>query len=94
MHVRTHARTHTHNSRCRDPHSTSWAGCTRACPCSQVRDRLAATRAHMEDLLAGREPSRPEGASSWYESEDEIAEPLMACYWWVLVQDRGGVGAG
>ena len=58
-----------------------------------VRDRLAATRRRMEDLLSGREPAGEAhggvgaggggggGAAPWYESEDELAEPLMACYW-------------
>ncbi|EFJ52200.1 hypothetical protein VOLCADRAFT_56464 [Volvox carteri f. nagariensis] len=48
-----------------------------------VRDRLAATRRRMEDLLSGREPSgSTDGGALWYEDEDELAEPLMACYWW------------
>lgn len=47
----------------------------------QVRDRLAATRRRMEDVLSGREPAV--GGEAWYESEDELAEPLMACYWCV-----------
>ncbi|GIL43148.1 hypothetical protein Vafri_973 [Volvox africanus] len=56
-----------------------------------VRDRLAATRRRMEDLLSGREPSAgPEGGALWYEGEDELAEPLMACYW-SLWECGGGV---
>ncbi|PNW85106.1 hypothetical protein CHLRE_03g171950v5 [Chlamydomonas reinhardtii] len=67
-----------------------------------VRDRLAATRRRMEDLLSGREPAGEAhggvgaggggggGAAPWYESEDELAEPLMACYW-SLWECGGGV---
>ncbi|GIL72820.1 hypothetical protein Vretimale_4503 [Volvox reticuliferus] len=57
----------------------------------RVRDRLAATRRRMEDLLSGREPSAPpEGGALWYENEDELAEPLLACYW-SLWQCGGGL---
>ncbi|KAG2450080.1 hypothetical protein HYH02_000184 [Chlamydomonas schloesseri] len=61
-----------------------------------VRDRLAATRRRMEDLLSGREPAAAaEGGAGgsgalWYENEDELAEPLMACYW-SLWECGGGV---
>ncbi|KAG2442798.1 hypothetical protein HXX76_002877 [Chlamydomonas incerta] len=55
-----------------------------------VRDRLAATRRRMEDLLSGREPAGDGGAALWYENEDELAEPLMACYW-SLWECGGGV---
>ncbi len=64
----------------------------------QVRDRLAATRRRMEDVLSGREPAV--GGEAWYESEDELAEPLMACYWCVGGGGRkaellwGATGAG
>jgi hypothetical protein len=35
----------------------------------------------MEDVLSGHEPSAATNALA-YDNEDELAEPLMACYWW------------
>lgn len=45
---------------------------------SHVRQKLINTRKRMEDLLAGTEPDPNE---EWYETEEELAEPLIACYW-------------
>ncbi len=44
----------------------------------QVRQRLINTRRRMEDLLAGNQPS---GTADCYETTEELAAPLLACYW-------------
>ena len=44
----------------------------------QVRQRLINTRRRMEDLLAGNQPS---DTADCYETTEELAAPLLACYW-------------
>lgn len=79
-------------------------------PVAQVRDRLAATRRRMEDLLAGREPAAVEAGSfdaprpgnglhigapdQHYQNVDEIAGPLMACYWSLWECGSGQIADG
>ena len=44
----------------------------------QVRQRLISTRRRMEELLAGNQPG---DADDCFESTEELAAPLLACYW-------------
>ena len=44
----------------------------------QVRQRLINTRRRMEDLLAGNQPS---DSDEFFESTDDLAAPLLSCYW-------------
>jgi phosphoenolpyruvate carboxylase len=53
----------------------------------EVRSRLLATRRRMEELLAGQVPAAD---GDWYESEDQLLEPLLACYW-SLWECGGGI---
>lgn len=53
----------------------------------EVRQRLVATRKRMEELLAGHVP---DSDADWYESEDQLLEPLLACYW-SLWECGGGI---
>jgi len=48
------------------------------CHVAQVRQRLIITRRRMEDLLAGNQPS---DTADCYETTEELAAPLLACYW-------------
>ena len=53
----------------------------------EVRQRLLATRRRMEALLAGHVP---DSDAEWYETEDQLLEPLLACYW-SLWECGGGI---
>lgn len=44
----------------------------------QVRHKLLNTRKRMEDILAGNKPNENE---EWFETLEQLAEPLMLCYW-------------
>lgn len=53
----------------------------------EVRQRLVATRRRMEELLAGHVP---DADVEWYETEEQLLEPLLACYW-SLWECGGGI---
>lgn len=51
----------------------------------QVRTKLINTKRRMEAILAHQPPSDDE---EWYQSVDEIAAPLLACYWSLWVREK------
>jgi hypothetical protein len=53
-----------------------------------VRRRLLNTRKRMESILNGESAELESG--DWYDSEQELAQPLLACYW-SLWECGGGV---
>ncbi|PRW39191.1 phosphoenolpyruvate carboxylase 4 [Chlorella sorokiniana] len=55
----------------------------------EVRQRLVATRRRMEELLAGHVP---DSDAEWYETEEQLLEPLLAVYW-SLWECGGGIVA-
>ncbi len=57
------------------------------CPHIQVRQRLLNTKHRLEDILAGV-PPRNQGPC--YDHEEQLAEPLLACYW-SLWECGGGI---
>jgi hypothetical protein len=57
-------------------------------PCAKVRRRLLNTRKRMEAILNGEGVELESG--EWYDSEQELAQPLLACYW-SLWECGGGV---
>ena len=56
----------------------TWVRCRGLLTAVQVRQRLINTRRRMEDLLAGNQPS---SSDECFQSTDELAAPLLACYW-------------
>ncbi|KAL4853378.1 Phosphoenolpyruvate carboxylase 2 [Chlorella vulgaris] len=53
----------------------------------EVRQRLLATRKRMEELLAGHVP---DADADWFETEEQLLQPLLACYW-SLWECGGGI---
>jgi phosphoenolpyruvate carboxylase len=57
----------------------------------QVRQKLVNTRKRMEDILGGVAPNEDD---AWYESTEQLAAPLLACYWSLWECGSGIVAEG
>jgi len=57
----------------------------------EVRKKLINTRKRMEDVLAGNQPNDGE---EWFETAEQLAEPLLTCYWSLWECGSGIVAEG
>lgn len=52
-----------------------------------IREKLINTRKRMEEIIAGNKPNNDR---EWFENPDDLAQPLLACYW-SLWECGGGI---